>query len=374
MLKNFLTIALRQLKRNKIFSLINILGLAIGMACCLLILMYVQDELGYDKFHEKGDRIYRMALDRIYPGRSTSYAIIPHSYAETVKKEFPEVEESTRLFFFGGNLRIKHNETIYEERNAIWGDSTFFDVFSIPLLQGNPKTALTKPNSVILTESTAKKYFPDSNPIGQVLDIPQDDNDLQVTGVCQDVPENSHFTFDLMQSASSINFISRPNHLSFSAYTYFLLKENTDPKSLESKFPDLVTKYASGEVLQNFGVSYEEYQKAGNGYHYFLQALPDIHLESQLEGELSPPGSQNRIYIFTLIAIFILLIACINFMNLATARSAERAQEIGVRKTLGSGRLEIAMQFLFEAVVLSVLATLFAWGLLQYMLPLFNNL
>ncbi|MEM9822845.1 MAG: ABC transporter permease, partial [Bacteroidota bacterium] len=374
MLKNFFSIALRQMKRNKIFSVINILGLAIGMACCLMILMYVQDELAYDKFHEKGDRIYRMALERIYPGRSTSYALIPHSYAESVEKEFPEIEETTRLFSFGANLRIKHKETIYEERNAIWADSTFFAVFSIPLLQGDPKTALSQPNSVVLTEQTAKKYFPDTNPIGQILDIPQNDNDLQVTGVCQNVPENSHFTFDLLQSSSTLGFLEQTNHLSFFAYTYLLLKENTDPKILESKFPDLVTKYASGQVLEQFGVSYEEYQKAGNGYHYFLQALPNIHLESQLEAELRPPGSQNRIYIFTLIALFILLIACINFMNLATARSAERAQEIGVRKTLGSGRLEIALQFLFEAVVLSITSTLIAWGFLQYLLPLFNNL
>ena len=377
MIKNYLTIALRHLFRNKSFSIINILGLAIGMACCVMILLYVQDEINYDKFHEKGDRIYRMALDRIYPGRSTAYAIIPHSYAETVKKEFPEVEESTRFFSFGGGggLRIKHNGIVYEEKNNAWADSTFFEMFSFPLIKGNPKNVLTQPNAVVLTETTAKKYFPNSDPIGQTLDIAQNDNDLVVTGVCKDIPNNSHLTFDLVASSGNIaNFIAQPNHISFSAYTYFLLKENTDPKVLESKLPDLVTKYASGEVLRNFGVSYEAYQKAGNGYHYFLQPLHDIHLKSQLEAEQRPPGSQSRVYIFTIIAIFILLIACINFMNLATARSTERAKEVGIRKTLGSSRWEIASQFIFEAVILTLLAMVIALGFLNIGLPYFNNL
>ena len=374
MLKNYLKIALRHLLRNKSFSIINILGLAIGMACFLVILLYVKGELGYDAHHEKADRIYRMVLDRIYPGRHTEYAIIPPSYAATVKNEFPEVEASTRLAKFPGGILIKKGEEVFEEKERVWADSNFFSVFTIPFISGNPEEALKKPNAVVLTESTARKYFGNEDPMGKILDIPQNDNDLLVTGVCEDIPETSHFTFDLMLSTNQLNFFQQVNHVNFAAHTYLLLKENTDPKALEAKFPDMVTKYVSGEVQRNFGVSYEEYQKNGNGYKYSLQALKDIYLHSKLEGELKANGSMTTVYIFTIIAFFILFIACINFMNLATAKSSERAKEVGIRKTLGSERSNIAFQFLFEAITISLISFVLAWGILQFMIPYFNEL
>ncbi len=375
MLKNYFKIALRHLLSNKTFSIINILGLAIGMACFLVILLFVQGELGYDGFHEKGDRIHRMVLDRLYPGRNTEYAVVPHSYAVSAKLEYPEIEESCRIFKFPGSILLKKGEEVFEEKERMWADSNFFQVFDFGLIEGNPAEVLKQPNTVVLTESTAKKYFGNVNPIGKIIDIPQNDNDLQVTGICKDVPENSHVNFDLVMSGSSLNaFILNPNHIGFSSYTYFLLKEGTDAQQLAAKFPDLVTKYASGEILRNFGVTYEEYKKSGNGYIYSLQPIKDIYLKSNLEGELKPPGSLTRVYIFSVIALFILFIAVINFMNLATAKSAERAKEVGIRKTLGSSKKEIASQFLVEAVTISFISAILAFGILLFLVPLFNDI
>lgn len=379
MLQNYLKIALRQLGRHKGYTVINILGLAIGMACCLLILMYVQDELSYDKFHEDGDRIHRMALERTYPGRSRLYAIIPHSYAHSVKDEYPEVEDATRMFFFQGTVTFRHNDELYEEANRIWVDSNFFQFFDFKVLEGEPNDLLNKPESIVLTETTAKKYFGSESPIGKTLTIPQpqpqqDDIVLVVTGVCEDLPENSHMKFDMIQSSTALQFIQPPNYVSFSAYSYLKLAPNASAANLENKFPDMVTKFASGPILRNFGVSYEEYQKQGNGYRYFLQALPEIYLTSKLESEMKPTGNKAQVYIFLAIAILILFIACINFMNLATARSAERAKEVGIRKTLGSDRKTIAGQFLIEAISISLISTLLAWAILQLSIPYFNEI
>jgi putative ABC transport system permease protein len=269
---------------------------------------------------------------------------------------------------------IKKASQVFEENEFMWADSTFFDFFDLPLLMGNPKDALVKPNTVVLTESQARKYFGETNPIGKVLDIAQNDNDLEVTGVCADLPDQSHLAFNMLISSSTLGFLQQPNYLGFSAYTYLLLAPNASPKQLEAKFPDVVTKYASGQVLQQFGVNYEEYQRQGNGYFYSLQSLPDIYLNSNLEGEIKPPGSLERVNFFLLIAGLILLIACINFMNLSTARSAGRAKEVGIRKTLGSERHQITLQFLTEAFLSSLASTILAWGLALLLLPAFNSL
>ncbi len=380
MLQNYLKIALRQLGRHKGYTFINILGLAIGMACCLLILMYVQDELSYDKFHKDGDRIYRMALERKYPGRARLYAIIPHSYAHSAKEEYPEVEDATRMFFFQGTVTFKKDEALYEEANRIWADSNFFQFFDFKLLEGKPDEVLNKPESIVLTQSTARKYFGEENAVGKTMRIPApqpgaQDVILSVTGVCEDLPENSHMRFDMIQSSTALQFIQQQtNYISFSAFSYLKLAPNASAEALESKFPDMVTKFASGPILRNFGVTYEEYQKSGNGYRYFLQPLPEIYLTSQLESEMKPNGSKARVYIFLAIAILILFIACINFMNLATARSAERAKEVGIRKTLGSDRQTIAGQFLIEAIAISLISTILAWAILQLSIPWFNQI
>ena len=378
MWQNNLKMAWRNLLRNRSYALINILGLAIGLACFMFILLYVQDELSYDQWQEKGDRIYRMALERKYPGRSRHYAIAPPGYGEVIKKEFPEVEEACRLFFFEEfGLVLRRRGEVFKEGRAMWADSTFFELFSIPLLEGDARTALARPNTTVLTEKLAKKYFGDQDPIGQVLDQPQADQGLEVTGVCADVPENSHLRFDLLVSSPTLDMLAEadgPNFINFSAYTYLLLKPGASPEELERKFPQMVVKYASGQVLSRFGVNYEEYQRQGNGYRYFLQPLPDIYLDSKLEAEIRPPGSRGQVYFFTVIALLILVIASINFMNLATARSASRAREVGIRKTLGSSRSAISLQFFAEALLIALVSGLLAYGINLLALGQFNEI
>ncbi len=375
MIKNYFKITFRNLLRHKGYTLINILGLAIGLACFMIIMTFVKDELSYDKWHEKGDQIYRVALERKYPGRTRNYAIIPHSYAEAMNDEFPEVEAATRIFYFAGNpIVIKHNGIIYEEERYMWADSNFFDFFDIGLLEGNPAEVLVKPNTVVLTKTLADKYFKGESAVGKTLELPQNNNDYLVSGVVEDIPHNSHLEFDLLISSKSLNFIQAPNFISFSALTYLMLHPETDPGILESKFPDLVVKYASGQILNNFGVDYAEYQNQGNGYNYTLQHLEDIYLDSKLESEIKPPGSRQRVYFFLVIAILILIIACINFMNLATARSATRAKEVGIRKTLGSERSQIAIQFFAEALLVTLISGVLALLIHSVALPHFNEL
>ncbi|QMW03188.1 ABC transporter permease [Spirosoma foliorum] len=375
MLRNYLKIALRNLAKHKVNTGINIAGLAIGMACCLLIVMYVSDELSYDQHWPNGERVYRMALERKYPGRSTKYALIPPSYAQSVKKEIPEIEQVTRVFSAGTNapVLVKLGDRTIEEKNFMVVDSTFFQVFQTPLLHGQPNQVLSRPNTVVLTESTAKRLFGQTNPIGKMLEIVQGPK-LEVTGICADPSHNSHVAFNFLSSTRGFPQAEQVNHIGFSAYTYLLLRPNTQPDVVEAKLPKVVEKYASGEVERTFGVSYRDYIKAGNGYFYFLQPLPSIHLDSHLEAELQPNGSRSLVSIFSIIAAFVLLIACINFMNLATARSSERAREVGIRKSLGSTTQQLAAQFLTESVLLSLFSLVVATLLVASLLTPFNTI
>jgi len=380
MLKNYLKIAWRNLKRQPGFTMLNVLGLAIGMAGFLFLVLYIRDELSYDKFNTKADRIYRVALERSYPERSRKYAIIPAGYADAIKAEYPGVEGTCRLFFFGpANMLLRKEGQTYREDNIVWSDSTFFEFFDLPLLQGNSATALTAPNSVVLTEEMALKYFgpnwPKTNIIGSSLEQVQGEDNFTITGVCANVPSNSHLAFDFLVSSTSMNFLAGdPDYLSFSAMTYLLLDEKTKADQLAAQFPDLVLKYASGPVLSHFGVDYATYQEQGNGYNYSLQNLADIYLDSTLEGEIKPPGSRSRVYFFSLIALLIIVIAGINFINLSTARSAGRAREVGIRKTLGSEKSQLVIQFLAEALLISGIAAVIAGVVVGLALPWFNDL
>ncbi|GAB3175349.1 ABC transporter permease [Telluribacter humicola] len=376
MLQNYLKIAWRNLLKNKVNTAINIIGLSIGMVCCILIVMYVSDELSFDRYWPQGERIYRMALERKYPDRVTKYAIIPSSYAQDVKRELPEVEEVVRLVPFDGDgtgTLMKYQGQVLEEKNVLAADSSFFKVFQVPLLQGHPDQVLSRPNTVVLTKSTAERIFGKKDPVGKTLELvngPQ----LEVSGIAEDLPDNVHFRFDFVISLSGFPFVQQENYTSFSVLTYLLLKPKSDAQVVESKLPALVAKYAAGEIQRSFGLSYQEYVKAGNGYYYFLQPVRSIHLDSNLEAELRPNGNRKVVYIFSVIAVFVLLIACINFMNLATARSSERAREVGIRKALGSHRSQLASQFLTESVMMSFFSFLLSLLLVGVLLPSFNNL
>ncbi len=378
MLSNYFKIALRNLLKNGRFTLLNVLGLGTGVACCLLILLYVADERSYDRHWPDGERIYRMSLERIYPDRRTGYAIVPPSYAQSVKNECPEVAEVVRVANFNnaGSTPFKVGDRVFEEKDVLGADSTFFKVFKIPLLHGNPDKALTDPDGLVLTESTAKRYFGRTDVVGQTLLIPGEGRPRPrpVMAVCADVPENAHFAFSVLLSTKGAEFLEGTNHISFAANTYFLLHPGADAAKMEARFPGIVEKYAAGEIQRNFGVSWEDYKKSGNGYRYYLTPLRDIHLQSHLEEELKPAGNGTMVRVFTLIAFFILLIACVNFMNLATARSTERAREVGIRKSLGGERHQIAVQFLLEAVLVSLFSCLLAIALVALALPAFNHL
>jgi putative ABC transport system permease protein len=380
MLKNFFKVALRNLLKRKAYTLINILGLATGMAVCLLIVLFVQSELNYDKQHEKAKDIYRLVLDRIYPGRTTSYAFIPQSIGAAVKAEFPEVKESVRLYNFtgdNGNFFLRIADKVFEEKRVFAADSNFFRVFSVKMLKGDAATALMKPNSVVINETTAKKYFGSIdaayNKTFETDGNNNNNNVFQISAICADWPENSHFLFDILISTTGFNFTREINYINFAAHTYLLLNPGASAKSLESKFPVIIKKYVAGDVEKRFAENFDQFTREGNGYHYHLQPLQKIHLVSDMEGELGTNGSMTAVYIFSIIAIFILFLACINFINLATARSVERAREVGVRKIFGSERKALVGQFLIESVVISFISVIVAFGLIVLLLPLFNQ-
>ncbi|MDZ7304890.1 MAG: ABC transporter permease [candidate division KSB1 bacterium] len=365
MFKNHLKIAARNLLKYKVYSFINIAGLAIGMACCLLILLYVQHELAYDHFHEKADRIYRILRHGRVQDSDYTIPVNPAPLAETLVREFPEVLAATRMLSVKAFAEcvVKYADKQFVENRILFADSTFFDIFTFSLLLGNSRTALDKPNRVVITEAMAQKYFGDENPMGKTLRINIGGNaDLAftITGVAKDVPPNSHFHFDFLPSLVTLDWSRSTSWGQNAFYTYFLLSKGYSAAQLEAKLPQLVQKYIARTM------QFDD--------RFFVQPLTAIHLRSNYDLELEPNSDIIYVYIFSIIAFIVLLSACINFMNLATARSANRVREIGVRKVLGASRGQLLRQFLSESTILSVIAVLFAVGLLELFLPLFNRL
>src|SRR5688500_14097908 len=277
MIKNYLKIAFRSLVKQKIYSIINILGLAAGIASCVLIVMYVTDEFSYDSFHAKREHIYKLALERKYPNHSTLYAVIPHSYGDAMQRDFPEIENVVKMAGPFNNVGItytneKREAKVFEENFVMAADSNFFEVFSIGILEGNAETALTKPADVVLTRQTAKRYFGDEKAIGKTLQF--FNRDYSVSAVCEDVPENSHMKFEvLFKWEDQVIGNGQPNFTGFNSHIYLQLNPGTDPKALEAKFPQMVDTYAAAQIETNLQKSWEDYKKEGNGYRYFLQPL-----------------------------------------------------------------------------------------------------
>ncbi len=377
MLKNYFKVAFRNLFKRKVYTLINIFGLATGMAVVLLIVLFIKDELSYDNFHKNGDQVYRVALERKYPGRSTSYSVIPQTIGEAIKKEYPEVLESTRIFNFtgAGDFFVKVGPKVFQEKHVLMADSNFFRVFTAEFIEGDPVTALEKPNTVVVNESTAKRYFGSAtNAMGKTLETDGDNNNkFMISAVCKDWSDNTHFLFDILISSSTFQNTRQPNYINFSANTYLLLNKNASPKALEAKFPQIIQKYVAGDIEKRLAQTFTQFTSAGNGYHYYLQPLRMIHLISDLEAELRPNGSIKAVYIFGIVAMFILFLASINFINLSTARSLERAKEVGIRKTFGSERRSLINQFLLESVLLSFISMIVGLIFIILLLPLFNQ-
>ncbi len=372
MFRNYFLVALRNIFRNKLFSIVNIFGLAIGLACCFMILLHIKDEFSYDKFHDRADQIYRLALHRYYPDTQVDYALSPHSLGPVMLLEMPEIKGLIRLFQGQGETPITYEDKTFNESRFMLADSNFFDFFSIRLLQGNPENVLRNPLELILTETTARKYFGDDDPIGKTLTAPF--GELQVIGVCEDVPENSHFHFDFIGGLNGAGFLQQPSFITFSVYTYFLIENRTQARAVEAKIPELLRQHAAGQIQARMGISYDDYIAAGNGYEYFLQPLASIHLHSHLNNELDTNGNINYVVILISVALFILIIASINFVNLSTARSSERAKEVGIRKVVGSERLRLIGQFMTESILLTIISLIFALLFVEVALPSFNNL
>jgi len=371
MFTNYLKIAWRTLRKQRGLTFINIVGLATGLTCCMLIMLYVLDELSYDRYNQKADRIYRVQTDVKFGGNDMHFATSPDPIGPTLKKDYPQVEQFVRLHERGTWLVKRTGETTnLREDHIIFADSTLFDVFTLPLVAGNSKRALAEPNTVVISESAAKRHFGSQNPMGQTL-VFNNDKAYKVSGVMRDMPKNAHFHSDFFLTMLNDEY-TWGQWLSNNHHTYILLKPGSNPALFTQYFDTIIRKYIGPKVQESMGASMEQFRKAGNTLAYWLIPLTDIHLRSKQQIELSPNGDMQYVYIFSAVALFILLIACINFMNLATARSSNRAREVGVRKVMGSKRQQLIGQFMTESVLTTVLAMLLALLLVAVALPGFN--
>jgi putative ABC transport system permease protein len=370
MFKNYLTIAWRSLTKNRVFSFINMFGLAIGLACCMLISGYLYQELTYDTYSANAKQLYRVNLGTVGSVGTDNYPIVDIAVGEGMKNAFPEIAAFTRLSNMPP-LFIKAADQQFKETNIVMADANFLELFSIPLIEGDAKNSLTEPNTIVLTKAMAKKYFGDASALGKMLLV--GDKTMKVTGVIDKVPDNSHFHADGFASMITYTAGRRQTWSNVSYYTYLLLNKNADPKKLQAQFPQLVAKYVVPEIQRDMGVSLAEAQKSVNTFLFTLQPVTDIHLYSHTKYEREANGDINYIYIFGALAIFILLLACINFTNLSTAASAKRSKEVGIRKVLGSLKNSLVSQFLTESVLLTTLAMACALALVYLLLPYFNG-
>jgi len=375
MFKNYFKIAFRSLWKNKGYSTLNILGLAVGLATCLVIILYVVDELSYDRFYKNAGNIYRINSDIKFGGANLHFVQTSDMMGQLLKKDYPQVEEYARLYNNSGDKLIKKEDEFIDENRVAHVDSTFFRVFDLPAVEGDPKTGLDEPNTVVITESVAKKYFNDVHVAGKTLEEKdgQSTKPYKITAVIKDIPHNSHLNVEFFFSMKNVNY-KWGQLTSHNFNTYLRLRNGTDYKAFQKNFTAYVDKYVLPEARAFMNInSMDEFRKAGNYLEYNLIPLTKIHLYSDYSFEMTPPGNIQYVYIFGAVALFILLIACINFINLSTARSANRAKEVGIRKTLGTERRTLITQFLVESTLTVVISLLIAIGITWLMLPFFNN-
>lgn len=374
MLQNYFVIAFRNLKKQRFYTLINVAGLAIGVASCLIIMLYVSHELSFDRHYTDHERVYRVQAEIKFGDNHLMLAVTPGPLSETLMKDFPEVEASAR-FWNGGTTIFRRTEESYKETATVFADSSVFRVLDMKFIAGDPKTALRDPNCMVISRKAAEKYFPNETALGQTL-ITNGGVSWKITGVIENMESNSHFYYDFIRSLVTVEYNKDGNWLSNNFNTYIKLRPGVNAKDLEAKFPKMIDTYAGPQAKEALGADFtmEQFRASGNKLEYTLIPLTDIHLNSDRIGEMGTNSDKAYVYLFGAIALFILVIACINFMNLSTARSANRAKEVGVRKVMGSFRSHLVKQFLTESALLSlvsfVIAVLVAW----LVIPTFNEL
>ncbi|MFZ0280840.1 MAG: ABC transporter permease [Bacteroidales bacterium] len=374
MLKNFFINALRKIKKQPGYILLNVGGLAIGLASFFFIALYVINELSYDRFHKNYENIYRVKVIGRMAGSELDQAITAPPMAQAMLKDYPEVLQVARIRRFGDWL-IKFGDRKFNEDGVVFADSTFFEVFDFRLLKGDPQTALVRPKSMVLTEEFAKKYFGDQDPMGQRMSMEADTILYTVTGVVQNVPDNSHIKFDILASMSTYpGQANNPYWVSHNFYTYIVVRDGTQKDNLQEKFQEMVIKYVGPQLKEIIGQTIEDFRKAGNDFGYVLEPLKEIHLKGAPQYNFEPPGSLATVYIFAVVAILILVVAIINYVNLATAKSASRAKEVGVRKVSGANKSGLMFQFLGESLLTVTMAALVALLIVFALSPSFNRL
>ena len=364
--------AWRSLRNNKIFTILNVAGLSIGLACSLLIALYVFDELSYDRYNTHANLIYRIDEQVKYGDFNYNGTEVPAIMGPVFAKDFKQIDHYTRLKSSPGIVLRKGEENIREEK-VIYADSSLFDVFSLVMIAGNQKTALKEPNSLVMTESAARKYFNSIDIIGKTI-LADGSNNYKITGVIRDIPPQSHFSFDFLLPVTDLESSRSDSWINFNFQTYLLLKTGTDARQFEKQLNKAFAQYLGPQYKSILNVSENDFKKAGNYMVCSLMPLTDIHLHSQLSDELAVNGSIQYVYVLSAIAIFILLIACINFMNLSTASSANRAKEVGVRKVLGGLKNNLIAQFLTESLVTCFISFILAIAIAALLLPFFNQL
>lgn len=375
MIRNYLLVALRTLRKQKFYSGINILGLSIGLTCFLFIALFVKDELSYDQPIGQTSPIYRADFTGIISGNELITALMSPPAANDIKNEYPEVVDAFR-FRTTGNWFLKKQGEIqtFKEENVSYADPNMFTFWDTPLIHGDPKTCLSKPKTLVMDETTARKIFGEANPLGQIVTLDNKD-EYEVTGVYKDFPQNIHFHFNVLLSMVDKDEANRKEWMSqINFNTYLKLSPETNPKNLESKLQELLVRKMGPEIEKYMGMSFTDFGNSGNMAEIVLFPLKDIHLHSDKLGEIEANGDIKYVYIFSAIGIFILLLACINFMNLATARSANRAKEVGMRKVMGAFRKQLIGQFISESVLISIISTILAFGMAAILLSSFDEL
>ncbi len=368
MLKNYFKVAIRNLNRNRVYAFINILGLALGLTVTILVFMFVKDETSYDKHWSGSDRIYRTGIKADMMGQKMDAPVSPSPMSQALRTEFNDIETATRLQTVNQEILMRHEQTKVYIQKGVYADSTFFSVFDYEFVHGNPETALNEPNALVLTEESARKLFGDENAMGGIVNY-DNRRDYIVKGIVKQPKSHSHFEFDMFMAQNDVQNIWISNNF----YTYFKLKEGADLPAFEKEMKANFLKKIEPNVETFLKVTIEEFMKQGNSFEYQIQPLQSIHLHSHKDWEIQQNGNIIYVYVFIGIALLVILIAGINFMNLSTARSGKRAKEVGVRKVSGASRQMLIFQFLTESIIQSFIALFLAYILVELFLPGFNN-